>query len=381
MNQSKARILLAAIALSAGAASVVTALAAPALDAAHQRWLDRRFVGDERDVFDSWIGFAPPAFGGDIEWIGGAAPTWDGLRGKVVVIQSWTTKTSPGRIWGERAVRLLADQPKADVQVIALHTPEGAEKAQMVLERQPLGALVAVDASGKLCEALGVGGKPVNFVIDRNGVVRYAALSPEGMKAAVVELVAQSADPSVKPVERPAYEAAPKPAPVARDTRPINPNAKYPSTNNGDIHASNVQGKVAPSLDVATWITDEPDATNKVVIVDFWATWCAPCRAAIPHMNDLYQKHKDDVAVIGLSNESEEKLRSFMKDTRMVYAVGTDPDGRLSGWVGVKGIPHIMIMSADGVVRWQGHPSELNESIVDAIVAANRAAVAKANVR
>ena len=59
------------------------------------KWLDR-IPKDDRAALDEIVGFAPPAFTDDLKWIGDKRD-WDGMRGKVVVIQSWTTATMPGR--------------------------------------------------------------------------------------------------------------------------------------------------------------------------------------------------------------------------------------------------------------------------------------------
>lgn len=157
--------------------------------------------------------------------------------------------------------------------------------------------------------------------------------------------------------------------------------AEFPPHNKGRFLAKNVQGQQAPELNVAEWVTSPAAADGKVVIVDFWATWCGPCVASIPHMSKISDDFKDTVAVIGLSDESRSKIEMFMKDDskpKMTYAVGTDPQRRLSGWAGIRGIPHIMIISPDGIVRWQGMPQELKHDTIEQIVAASGLAAPEA---
>ena len=112
--------------------------------------------------------------------------------------------------------------------------------------------------------------------------------------------------------------------------------------------------------------------------MDFWATWCPPCRATIPDLNKLAAKFKDDVIVIGISNEKPEVVQAFMQKTEMKYNVGIDTENTSSKAIGIQGIPHVLVISADGIVRWQGFPLDdsdpLTEAVVSKIVTASKAA-------
>jgi len=147
------------------------------------------------------------------------------------------------------------------------------------------------------------------------------------------------------------------------------------------LYAKNdFRSKAAPKIVVEKWLNDkEPITKDKVVIVDFWATWCPPCRATIPDLNKLAAKFKDDVVVIGISDEKPEVVRDFMKKTEMTYNVGIDTKSTNAKAVGVEGIPHVLVISADGIVRWQGFPLDendpLTEDVVAKIVAASKATV------
>jgi cytochrome c biogenesis protein CcmG, thiol:disulfide interchange protein DsbE len=159
---------------------------------------------------------------------------------------------------------------------------------------------------------------------------------------------------------------------------------EYPKGVQKTLYADDVRGKAAPKFEVQQWLTNEPDRKGKVVLIDFWATWCPPCRATIPELNDYQAKFKDDLVVIGVSDETPEVLNNFMKTTEMKYAVATDPKGTMSSAINVKGIPHVLIISTDGIVRWQGFPlsdeerltADIVKQVIDADpgVAARRAA-------
>ena len=124
-------------------------------------------------------------------------------------------------------------------------------------------------------------------------------------------------------------------------------------------------GDKAPALDgVKTWYNGDapnPAGNGAVHVVEFWATWCPPCRTSIPHLNELHEVFADKgVVIAGISNETTEKVEPFMKKTEMLYRVGVDPDNSTGETYmkGVGGIPHAFIVNKEGIVVWQGHPMD-----------------------
>jgi cytochrome c biogenesis protein CcmG/thiol:disulfide interchange protein DsbE len=129
------------------------------------------------------------------------------------------------------------------------------------------------------------------------------------------------------------------------------------------------RGKKAPDFFMGKWLnTQGVDTRGKVVLIDFWATWCGPCRKAIPELNDFAKKFKDKLVVIGISNESADIVNGFMKDTEMSYNVGIDAKSTMMKAVGVQGIPHALLISPDGVVRWQGYPLDDDDRLTEKII-------------
>jgi thiol-disulfide isomerase/thioredoxin len=351
--------------LAAGDPSAIEQAAAPAAasaDAPPADWLER-LPPDDRRFVDELRGSPPPAFTGDLAWYGSSPPAWSSLRGSVVVLQSWTSRTEAGRAALERAIRALSPHAPADARLIALHTPEGAADAATFIERHKLAAMIAVDAGGAFCDALGVYKRPANIVVDRSGLVRYAGLNARGLTAAVEKLIAEPFDAAAAP---------PAKRPAAAPT-----GAEFPPHNRGVGGARDLQGQPAPAFAVDQWLTPQVDVRNRVLVLDFWATWCPPCRATIPHMNDLARRFGNDAAFIGISAEKSSAFQSGLKKYRLTldsfaYALALDPYGAMARPIGIQGIPHCVVIGSDGVIRWQGHPGDLKEGIVAAIIAADQ---------
>ena len=141
----------------------------------------------------------------------------------------------------------------------------------------------------------------------------------------------------------------------------------------------------APPLNTGAWIQGEPVKgfeKGKVYVVEFWATWCGPCREAIPHLNALHLSHAGKgVVVIGQNvwEKDESLVPPFVKKMgeKMTYRLALDNTNDGTGamaetWMkaaGRNGIPCTFVVDGQGRVAWIGHPSELNAGMLDELVA------------
>ena len=142
------------------------------------------------------------------------------------------------------------------------------------------------------------------------------------------------------------------------------------------IWAKSFLGHKAPDFVVEKWLSAEPDRKGKWVLIDFWATWCGPCRKAIPELNTFHQKFGDKLVVIGVSDEEEAVVKKF-KQVPIQYFSALDPKRRMYRELEVEGIPHVIIVDPEGIVRWEGYPLhegyELTESVVAELIGAKTA--------
>ena len=97
------------------------------------------------------------------------------------------------------------------------------------------------------------------------------------------------------------------------------------------------------------------DYKGKVVLLDFWATWCAPCREALPHMREIAKKFQGQpLVVLSVSlDEDEQKWKDFIVKNEMTWLQCRDGGftGPISRMFGVQAIPHTFTIDADGVLQ------------------------------
>ena len=140
---------------------------------------------------------------------------------------------------------------------------------------------------------------------------------------------------------------------------------------NKQLWAKSVINQKAPKLVVEKWLTEKPDTKGKFVLIDFWATWCGPCRRAIPDLNKFKTEFEKDLIVIGISDETQEKVKS-LNFLNIEYYSAIDTERRMYNSLEIKGIPHCILIDPEGIVRWEGYPTltnfELTSEVIKSII-------------
>ncbi|HUA16729.1 MAG TPA: TlpA disulfide reductase family protein [Verrucomicrobiae bacterium] len=91
------------------------------------------------------------------------------------------------------------------------------------------------------------------------------------------------------------------------------------------------------------------DLRGKVVLVNFWATWCPPCRKEMPDLQALYEKYKDQgFVVLSISDEEAAKVAPFIAEQKITYPVVLDPGDKVHDLYEVEGIPKSFVYDREG---------------------------------
>lgn len=96
------------------------------------------------------------------------------------------------------------------------------------------------------------------------------------------------------------------------------------------------------------------DLRGEVVVLNFWATWCLPCRLEMPSLQSLHDdRAMDGVRVLGLATDagSEQPIRDFLTERDISYVVGRASSAQRRAFGGIPGIPTTFVIDRDGVIR------------------------------
>ena len=386
------------------------ALAAPSDPTAADPY---RRVGDPQRIVEirelETKAFDFDAFESLADW-SGEPVSRDALDDRVLVLLAWDQADA-------KSVRLLPTLARLERSLrgkatcVAVHQRAGWTEAKQAIEAGRVSIAAAHDADGSFLKSLKIDEHPNLYIVDKSEHVRIADLDPRDLNRAVLRLSRESrqqaeadlprrverladardytpddvaeapSDAGTPEMDRqdapPVLRAVPKPDAAAYAQ------AAWPAPNTQALNARNVQGQPLPSVfGEETWLTEKPEGVleDRVRVIDFWATWCGPCIRASPLLDQLQQRFGDEILVMGLSGQSagsrypedERSIRSYIRSHPVSYAHLHDRQQRLFEDLRVTGIPHVVVISTDGVVRWQGNPlSPRFGLIVDQIVRAD----------
>lgn len=132
-------------------------------------------------------------------------------------------------------------------------------------------------------------------------------------------------------------------------------------------------GQPLPTLALDSWIgaAGLEDFSGKVLVIDFWATWCHPCLAAIPRLNQLARDYADKgVVILGIcATTGSEGMAEVVRDRGMDYPVARDIDKQSERALGVRYFPCHVLIDRKGIIRGVGLNSQMLQETLDQVLA------------
>ncbi len=374
--------------------AVVAGLVTLGTEPMDERQITREGSGEHRAALDAveLTPFDVSLFAQLDDWKNGSRLTAEDLDGKVLAIVFWNNDNATSvRAMVPTLKRLDMSYARDGLVTLGVHGPDGWTDAVQRIDSGLISTLSAHDAEGAFAASLGADDEPDVFLVDRAGQLRFADIDHRQLPTAVRglmretkdealgagerrEVAAKKAEAEAKAdAEREAKRAARNATPDKEEKLPPKPESEaYASvqwpkfTAAKSLSAKDVQGKPLP-VPFGTkekWLSPKLPTDSRVIVLDFWATWCGPCIRASPKLDSLQKKYMNDVRVIGVAGQSrgsrypedEQAIRAYMQKNKVAYSHVIDPTQSVYRSLQVRGIPHVVVLSTDGVVRWQGNP-------------------------
>lgn len=341
-------IILLSIFLLGGCADSGDATGSPAAEAS-QEFPDDWFFGDPatRKLHQRMTGRkAPPLRLMDAE--GGRARLTD-TEGKVVVVDFWGTWCRPCVAALPENVRLMDEYGDQGLLVVGVHdSRRGSDRMGEVARQAGIEYPLFIDHNGQSARSWRVSFWPTIGVIDRKGRLRAMGLNPARLEEVVRTLLAEEVGTDGTK-EEPDEQAAATPPPPLPDQLYENPPDRR------RLLAETFAAR-PPVMQAANWMNSKPldlgSLKGRIVVLDFWGTWCPPCIASIPKNNAIAEKYRDDVVLIGVCHDrGADRMGSVVRSRGINYPVCHDVGNRTGTSFMVNGYPDYYVFDRKGRLR------------------------------
>ncbi len=312
----------------------------------------------------------------ELQTLEGKPFTHETQQGKLTVLEFWATWCPPCVAAMPHTKALYERFGPKGIEFVGISYDKTREDLDRGLEDLEVTWPQVFDPERQTLHTFGVGMLPRIMILDPQGVIAWSG-HPNDLDAALWQAIEK---------HRPdLYDSAEAQAAIGeQQRRKAEQEAARAKAEAERQAAIEVRVGSKPDFDLEAVdggrITDE-SLRGKLVIVDFWATWCGPCMAAMPHMKELYAEYKDQgVEVLGISLDRDmETLRNTIAEHELAWLHHYDKSREMSKKWGVSGIPTVFILSPEGEVLWRGHPMSMDEAFEKALKEHPPKAMAAAN--
>ncbi len=303
----------------------------------------------------------------------------ENTKGKVVVLAVVSAADPQSIMALSKLTRMHRDFKDQGIVVAAIHPDAGFDLMHEKIAAGKVTIPVARDAGGTFATAMHTDNYPDYYLIDRAGNLRFADLDKRAIKDAIKLLTSETPESATTNAALQAQGLDPaKPEQDAKEKEASKSKkyggASWPKHNKGTLYANrNSQGMKLPIplLDNEEWVSEERSFENKVLIIDFWISSSSPAKKASRIYTKLLETHAGKLEVVRISgSEDKEKIIRKLSNTKENYAQLYDSTQTLYKALGITSIPHTLVLSTDGTIRWQGFPLDKGfAQAVDKIVA------------
>lgn len=115
------------------------------------------------------------------------------------------------------------------------------------------------------------------------------------------------------------------------------------------------------------WVNKVPELNNKILLVEFFASWCPPCQATIQHLNNIYSKYKQyELQIVGITAEDKEDIENFIEKYNINYSIAITYYEDFKDYFDK--IPYLILMSKNKQQYWEGFPLSLTQSEIESLI-------------
>lgn len=325
--------------------------------------IDKKWLEGEKDLrvkWDSLMGKDAPSLESLKGWLNSEAINWDDLKGKVVVLDYWATWCGPCVAGIPKLKKLSEKYEDQNVVVLGVHSANGFDKMPAMVKDKEMQYLLAADEDGVVGKALSIKFLPSYFIIDQQGKMFIAGCNRNNVEDAVKELLKAGTNPgSLLELDQAGF-----PAKVAKT-----------------LYAGvDVRGKALGSMGKLDWIGAGYNPTSaKPRLISLGMAGDPATQKQHAKLLKLHAKIADQLDIIliydGVQATVKKSVESYGPVGNGVY-IAFDEKSSLLERLQVLGVPHVLLVSSDGIVRWQGFPREksdkLNLAKLNAFIAADQ---------